>query len=475
MSSLLETFNNGFLPHGHCFFWIPSLLWMFVVSDGGIALAYFLIPFGIYKVIKLSNLEKNRHIVRVFYLFVVFILACGTTHLIKVITIWYPIYWISAYINMLTMVVSLTAATILLRTINEASQYINNKLELEQELDLINTKLEKARGLFKYQNKAIEFLNQTNDLLETCTNEKEFAEIIIATAQQLTNAKAGILYLIKDDVSYAELMASWGEVGTDSAVLDLDKCWAYRQHNVFPNSEIESNLSCKIAFLDGVDHVCYPLVGGGQILGLLQLRGVKNLENEYAGMHMTVLAKRAGFELMNLHQRENLISLSIKDSLTGLYNRRYLEDAAEKELKRTGRSKKKFSLIMLDIDNFKNINDTHGHSVGDEVLVNASATIKKSIRDQDVACRYGGEEFVVLLPETGDKGALSCAKKIRKNVEGSFIYSGTNAKVSITISSGIATYPDHGENIDDIIKNADNALYVAKRSGKNKAILYKRT
>lgn len=473
MGYLSELLTTGFLPHGHCFYWLPSLLWMFVLSDGGIALAYFLIPLGIYKVIKLSNLKHNKQVVRVFYLFAAFIFACGTTHLLKIVTIWEPIYWVSAYVNILTAIVSLSATVILFRTIENSSQYIGNKVDAEKELEVINLKLENAKELFSYQNLAIEFLNETNDLLETCTNEKEFSEIIITVAQKLTSAKAGILYLIDDNKSYAELAASWGEVDNDSVILPLDKCWAYRQHDTFPSSYIESYLTCDVSPLNEMEHTCFPIVGSGKILGLLQLRGIKKLKGNMARAHLETLVKRAGLELMSLRLKEKLTSLSIKDPLTSLYNRRYLEDVAEKELKRSERAKTGFGFIMLDIDNFKKVNDKYGHDIGDEVLIKVSDVIRDTIRNQDIACRYGGEEFAVLLPETGNDGTLLCAEKIRKNIENVNIEIKGDEKININISCGIASYPHAGVKVADIMKNADVALYNAKKSGKNKSVVYK--
>ena len=472
MSSLLELLNTGFMPHGHCFYWLPTLLWMFVLSDAGITLAYFSIPIGIYKVIKLSNLKSNKQVVRVFYLFAAFIFACGTTHLIKIITLWHPIYWISAYVNILTAIVSLTAAFLLFRTMHETSQYIRSKNEAENELETINANLQSARELFAYQNMAIEFLNETNDLLDTCTNEKEFSEVVITVAQKLTSAESGILYLIHNDSSYAELAASWGEIDSESVILDLDKCWAYRQYDIFPSSYIESFLTCDVAPLKNTEHTCFPMVGAGKILGLLQLRGIKKLKGNAARANLETLVKRAGLELMNLRLKENLTTLSIKDPLTGLYNRRYLEDVTGKELKRSERTGKNFGFIMLDIDNFKDINDQYGHIVGDDVLVKISDIISNTIRNQDVACRYGGEEFAVLLPETGEEGALLCAEKIRENIQRIEINANSNIKLHIRISCGISTYPENGRNIPDIINNADTALYTAKKTGKNKSILY---
>ncbi|RMA97269.1 sensor domain-containing diguanylate cyclase [Hydrogenothermus marinus] len=170
-------------------------------------------------------------------------------------------------------------------------------------------------------------------------------------------------------------------------------------------------------------------------------------------------------------EREICFERAIKDSLTGLYNRFFLEMEANKEFERAKRYKFPISIIMIDIDNFKNVNDTYGHLVGDEVLKKIANIIKNNIRKTDIAARYGGEEFVILLPNTPLEKAIKVAERIRQKVEEE-LFKDENNTFKVTISAGVS-YCDY-ENCDfkKVLEEADKALYIAKAQGKNKVVVH---
>ena len=156
--------------------------------------------------------------------------------------------------------------------------------------------------------------------------------------------------------------------------------------------------------------------------------------------------------------------LAMVDCLTGLFNRRYMETMLKKEYTRCERYGKVFSVCILDIDNFKTINDTRGHQFGDVVLRELSAFLKSIIREEDIACRYGGEEFLVIIPETDSAGALVLGNRIRQSLKDSDFF----ASNGITFSAGTATWPENANDLDGLIRSADTALYRAKYSGKDR-------
>jgi diguanylate cyclase (GGDEF)-like protein len=165
---------------------------------------------------------------------------------------------------------------------------------------------------------------------------------------------------------------------------------------------------------------------------------------------------------------ELLLELSNTDHLTGLFNRRYLMETLEKEFQRNLRKGGNLSLILLDIDHFKKVNDTYGHLQGDVVLNKVALQLQKELRSYDIAARYGGEEFVALLPDAMPKEALFVAERIRQAIQGSK-FSGALASLAITVSMGIATLPaPDGTTVDNFIKMADDALYQAKANGRNR-------
>lgn len=167
--------------------------------------------------------------------------------------------------------------------------------------------------------------------------------------------------------------------------------------------------------------------------------------------------------------RAALEALSLKDELTGLYNRRYFNAICTKEFQRAVRYKRVFSLLMLDVDRFKEINDTHGHQVGDQVLKMVSSQCVAAVRKSDYVIRYGGEEVLVILPETCEEAACSLAERIRLRVEAERVplETGKCRFVAATVSIGVAAYPAHAKKLDDLLAAADKALYTAKREGRN--------
>lgn len=153
------------------------------------------------------------------------------------------------------------------------------------------------------------------------------------------------------------------------------------------------------------------------------------------------------------------MDLAVRDGLTGLFNRRYFNELINVELSRLKRVPSSLSLLMLDIDNFKNYNDTQGHPAGDEVLKKAAQVFRNSVRAMDIVCRYGGEEFIVMLPQTEKGAAQIIAERLRVQA---------GLYLPTTVSIGIATLPQDAQNVEELIQKADDALYQAKKSGKNK-------
>ena len=180
------------------------------------------------------------------------------------------------------------------------------------------------------------------------------------------------------------------------------------------------------------------------------------------GSEIRIVVERAVerfFLLSESDEKNYFFDLAVRDSLTGLLNRRYFNELINIELNRARRFPHPFSLLMLDIDNFKNYNDTQGHPAGDELLKNAAKVFKDSVRAMDIVCRYGGEEFVVILPQTDKKSAQFISERLRVQVS---LY------IPTTVSIGISTYPEDAQDAQQLVQKADGALYQAKKSGKNK-------
>jgi two-component system, cell cycle response regulator len=160
-------------------------------------------------------------------------------------------------------------------------------------------------------------------------------------------------------------------------------------------------------------------------------------------------------------------ALSVTDDLTQLYNSRYLKQVLRREVKRASRSGRPLSLLFIDLDGFKAVNDTHGHLTGSQTLVEAAAVIRRSARETDVVARFGGDEFALILPDTGAEGAAAVADRIRERVEEHRFLVGESLAIRLTVSVGVGTLPDVAGSAEELIRAADQAMYRVKDSGKN--------
>ncbi len=205
------------------------------------------------------------------------------------------------------------------------------------------------------------------------------------------------------------------------------------------------------------------------------LRFSDNKDNEIYNLKVSILKMMETLEKLILQatkEKRFYENLALTDSLTGLYNRRVFMEVAEKELNRAMRLGEPFSILMLDLDNFKKVNDTYGHDVGDIVLRHVANILKENLRKMDLIARWGGEEFIVMLPNTSLEGAYKVGEKLRKAVEQNPIELRNGEKLKITVSIGISSFRNH-KSLEDIIREADIALYGAKKKGKNRVEIYK--
>jgi diguanylate cyclase (GGDEF)-like protein len=181
-----------------------------------------------------------------------------------------------------------------------------------------------------------------------------------------------------------------------------------------------------------------------------------------------VLARQVALALGNLKLKESLKNQSICDPLTGLFNRRYMEESLEREFSRASRNKTTLAIIMMDLDHFKRFNDTFGHQAGDTLLRTLGDFLRRSTRGQDIACRYGGEEFALVLTDSNLQGAIQRCELLRQQVKQLSVEYAGQLLGTVSVSMGIALFPDHGTTIGDVLRAADQALYCAKREGRDR-------
>ncbi len=337
------------------------------------------------------------------------------------------------------------------------------------------TQLKRSQRELELANHEVNLLSEMNGLLQSCTSEDEAIPIISATLEKIFPQTRGRIFIIKPERTLLVETCSWGAGSWEKSTITPSDCWALRRGKIH-DVGFQDSLNPPCRGLEGhTNYLCLPLQAHGHSLGIIQIIFDEAELSPLGKQHARQLALSAGdnisLALANLQLRESLHSLSIHDSLTGLYNRRFMEEELDREISHMARLKKNMAVAMIDIDHFKEYNDSYGHEAGDAVM-KAIADLMRSFRHgTDIACRYGGEEFVVLMPEAGADDALHKMEEFRSAVARLQIRLNGQPLPATAISVGLAIFPEHGHTPADLLKQADSALYHAKEMGRNRVEL----
>ena len=313
-------------------------------------------------------------------------------------------------------------------------------------------------------------------LLQSCQTREELMTLSLRTVQELMPDASGRCYLSRTSQNFLESVADFGDdVVSSGDVIMHDQCWALRRGQPHHTRGRNGGLRCAHidddAPVDGISTLCVPLVAQGNSLGLLHVSAPTSdaAEDNDAAMIISI-AEQMGMAIANLQLRETLRLQSIRDPLTGLFNRRYLEENLVREMLRCERRRLPLSLMMLDLDHFKRFNDQHGHAAGDAVLAHVGRVLQSLVRAEDLACRYGGEEFTIVLPETGAEAAIQRARDIIKAMTSTTIRHMDKTLGPLTVSIGVATAPQDSADAGLLLQIADATLYRAKAEGRNRVL-----
>lgn len=347
----------------------------------------------------------------------------------------------------------------------------------QEQVIATNTRLDQLVTILEKQNFEIALINKVSDFLQSCKTLEESFPVIAKYGRQLFPDASGALYMVHSENQDLEKKASWGKNDTGILYFEQDDCWALRRGKVHAGEADPFEMTCKhFSTPPSSGHLCLPMMAHGKLLGLLSLQPAPGKGGKEAHKALKYLAEdfveHITLVLANISLRERLHNQSIRDPLTGLFNRRYMEESFLRELARAQRHTTPIGIIMLDVDHFKRFNDTHGHEAGDLVLQELGTLLLHETRKDDIACRFGGEEFVVILPGASLEQASKRAERLRKAVEERLhLQHQGEALPPVAISLGVSAFPANGQRMGLLLEAADQALYQAKDAGRNRVML----
>ena len=313
----------------------------------------------------------------------------------------------------------------------------------------------------------VESLFHMTDMLQSAIGYSDANAVLRATGAKLLPDHGGALYVFNNSRDRLDLSTSWnwpGERGPE-ATISPTPCWALMRGKANLNLPGANELRCEHHVGD-LTVLEIPMMARGEVYGLLKVEDsgpdaeARLAEAQPIGR---AIADAMSLALSNIALREKLRTQALRDALTGLYNRRYMEDTLDRFANLAERSGSSLTAIMIDLDHFKKLNDEHGHALGDAVLTEVASVIMGGIRPCDVACRYGGEELVVLLPDCTLREGAKKAEILRTRIEAL----SENHGARITASFGVASIPESSQRVSEILANADAALFKAKAQGRN--------
>nr|WP_227013078.1 diguanylate cyclase [Enterobacter cloacae complex sp. P47BA] len=316
-----------------------------------------------------------------------------------------------------------------------------------------------------------ELLARMTQRLQGCENFDDVINVAELFAPNIAPGIAGRLYVFDRDPWQMRCVAQWLSPADDEATFHPDACWAVRRGQSHPPVNGEPDVACyHLPESQAESALCVPLIAQGEAIGLLSFQNITP-ENAPARAYLELMAEALGLALANQRLRDALLEKALFDPLTGLRNRHHLEDTLHTQMTQAMRNGEPLSCMMIDIDHFKSINDRFGHEAGDQVIKNVATIVQRAAHDGGLAFRYGGEEFLVLLPGAGEAEAHACAQKIYNGVHALSLRYGLTEIGPVDVSIGIASYPEHAQS-DNLLRAADVALYRAKELGRSRIVSF---
>lgn len=346
---------------------------------------------------------------------------------------------------------------------------------IERRTRHINNSLARSVRALESQAQESELLTAARDELQLCPDLEHVYRSAAISCAKLLPGTSGSLCIIDNSRHAVGVVSTWGETAMEE-LSQPENCCGLRSGQPRWRRPGQSTIHCThFAEAAPERYLCHPIVARGNTLGVLYVQcaddATATLVNErMSGLRQFIQITGMSIAALNLQMK--LENQSIRDPLTALFNRHFMQLSIDRELARAARRKQVMAVLMLDMDHFKRFNDTYGHAAGDSALKALADIFRTSIRAEDIACRYGGEEFAIILPDTGVDGAVDRAESILRAVANLKIPHAGETLSDFTISIGMAFFPGDGDTGDVLLQRADAALYRAKRTGRNRLCLY---
>jgi diguanylate cyclase (GGDEF)-like protein/PAS domain S-box-containing protein len=350
---------------------------------------------------------------------------------------------------------------------------ITKRKKTEADLQEANQKLEAWVNELEQRTREMALLNDMGDILRACLTSEEAYNVIVRVAQQIFPVQVGALYIISPSRNSVEAVAVWGDTELAERTFAPPECWALRRGRMHWVENSRSGLVCRhIHHAPPDGYLCIPMMAQSEAIGVLHLMQPENVKMTETKQRMAItMSEHIAMALSNLRLHETLRSQSIRDPLTGLFNRRFMEESLELEIRRASRNQRPLGMIMMDLDHFKYFNDNFGHEAGDLLLKELGALLRGNIRGEDIACRYGGEEFTLILPEGSGPVTRQRAEFYKEAIQRLDIHYRGHPLGRITASMGVAIFPDHGRTAKALVEAADKALYRSKSAGRDRVTM----
>lgn len=350
---------------------------------------------------------------------------------------------------------------------------ITERKQMEGQLQQANQQLQSWVNQLEVRNHEMKLLRQMSDFLQACLTVEEAYRAIADLLKPLFPNCSGGIFVLNPSSSLVEAVATWGDNLHSETLFTPHECWSLRRGLLHDAERTRPSLFCQHVHKHSspAETLCVPMMAQGETMGLLYLCSPNAGEFSESNHQLArTVSEHLSLALANLKLRETLHNQSIRDPLTGLFNRRYMEESLQREIYRADRGKHPLGIVMIDVDHFKRFNDTWGHEAGDLVLRELSRFLQGSIRASDIACRYGGEELTLIFPEMTLEETCQRAEEIRQGVKQFDLKYHESSLGAITISLGVACFPLHGKTSDSLIQMADAALYRAKYEGRDRVV-----